>query len=288
MRMTYRTQLTLLAAVCACTSSTLGEDVRKLTSIAHTEYAEERADLYLGGSGVSPVNGHVFQAVLVQSDREESVFDYYLWELDPDGEKINDWLIRAEISNEGPFPARVVPCLRVLPDGNILSVIAETPGNPQVVRFDTSTGIIFAKPLTEHQKVSPLFKSIMPAGDGQAFVLGQIRGKPAIVKVDEQGQILFEKGIDIARWGICVDGVRLSENRFRICGVTKEGDSIRSWVVDVDNHGEMHREYVIDNAPWVSLAGRLRIARLGSNRTAFVYRSGLLGIGQCRTCCRRI
>jgi hypothetical protein len=111
----------------------------------------------------------------------------------------------------------------------------------------------------------------MPAADGQAFIIGKVRGKPAIVKVDEQGQVLFEKGIDIARWGICLDGVRLSENRFRICGVTKEDDSIRSWVVDVDDQGEMQREFVIDNAPWISLAGNLRIARLGSNWTAFVH-----------------
>ena len=74
----------------------MGDDVRKLTSIAHAEYADEHADLYLGASGVSRVNGHVFQAVLLRSDRAKPVFDYHLWELGSDGEKLREWLIRTE------------------------------------------------------------------------------------------------------------------------------------------------------------------------------------------------
>jgi len=248
-----------------------GQNVKKLISVAHAGYADERADLYLGGTDVSPVTGHVFQAVLVRSNRAKPMFDYYLWELGNDGEKVNQWLIRAGISNEDPFPSHIVPTLRALPDGSILSVILYGLRQPKLVKIDAEGHMIFEKPLTAHDRLHPIFKSIIPAGDGQAFIVGQIRGKPAIVKIDEQGQFVFQKEIAGEGGGICTDGLRLSENRFRICGVTKDGDDIRSWVVDVDDQGELQREFVIDHAPWISIAMNLPIARLGSNRTAFVH-----------------
>jgi hypothetical protein len=265
------TQLALFALVCNASAQSTGQDVRKLTSIAQKNYAVEDVDLYLGGSDVSPVNGHLFQAVLVKSDDAKPVYDYYLWELDSSGEKVQEWLIRAGISNESPFPSHIVPALRILPDGNILSVTAEVPGNSQIVRFDVNRGMISKKPLPDNKNLSSHFEGILPARDGHAFIIGSVRGKPTIVKTDEQGQVLFEKGIDIGRWGICSDGVQLSENRFRICGVTKEDDTIRSWVVDVDDQGEMQGKFLIDNAAWVSLPRNLRLARLGSDRTAFVH-----------------
>lgn len=272
-----RTQLALLVMICTASAQTTGQDVSKLTSIAQRNYADETLDHYLGASDISPLNGHAFQAVLVKSDDAKPAYDYYLWELGPDGEKVQEWLIRAGISSESPLPSHIVPALRVLPDGKILSVIAERPTNPEIVRFDGSRGMIFRKPLPDNKDLSPLFTTIIPAGDGQSFVLGKIRMKPIIVKIDNQGQIVFKKEIAMDGGGICSDGVQLSENRFRICGVThnedslRSGEGIRSWVVDVNDQGEVQEKFVIDNAPWVSMPRTLRIARLGSNRTAFVH-----------------
>jgi hypothetical protein len=81
--------------------------------------------------------------------------------------------------------------------------------------------------------------------------------------------------------------VQLSENRFRICGVShdrdsiRSGDGIRSWVVDVNSEGEVQGKFVIDNAAWVSLPRNLRIARLGSNGTAFVHPATVDGKTYC-------
>jgi len=180
-------------------------------------------------------------------------------------------LIHGGYSKTIPIPSHVVPCLHVLPTGVMLAVIVDEPRIPSIVKIDARGSVIFRKPSIEHGKDYPHFTRIMPAADGQVFMLGGLRGRPVIWKIDEQGETLFEKEIVMEGAGICSDGVRLSDNRFRICGVSRNGDGARSWIVDVDGHGEIQREFVFDDAPWTSFPQNLRIVNLESNRTAFLH-----------------
>lgn len=267
-------RLAVLVIVCVWCPNALGQDVRRLSIGSTAEYLDQQADLNLGASSVSPVNGHVFQAVLSKSDEEGSGYRFYIWELTADGKKVHEWLVYEGTSEVTPMPSYLFPDLHVLPTGEILAVIMDESGIPAIAKLDARGRNIFTRPLTENRRRYPLFRRIMPAPGGQAFVLGQLRGKPAIVKTDEQGQILFEKEIKVEGDGICSDGVQLSDNRFRICGISQDGiifRGSRSWVVDVDSQGEVQKQFLFANAAPASLPGNHRLVNLDSGQTAVVH-----------------
>lgn len=271
MRLSSYTTLALLVITCVPGANPTDQDAGQISVVIRKEYMDERADLHLGGASISPVNDHVFQAILVKSDNDKHVFDFYLWELTLEGERVKEWLVVPGIANKIPLPFQVVPCLRVLPNGDTVTVVVDDSGIPSLVKIDVRGRIVFTTPLAGHREEFPRFTSIVPISGGQLLVLGQLQGKPAMVKVDELGSAVFKKRIGLEGDGICADGVQLSDNRFRICGASGNGNVVRSWVVDVDGQGEVQGEIVFANAAWPPLSHDRRIAQLESNRTAFVH-----------------
>lgn len=245
------------------------------STITHTvEYADEANGVYLCESDVSRVSGNIFQGVITKRHGEKtSLVKFSIWELSPEGRKLREMPIHQDrMILRGPVP-ELFPCLRVLPDGDILAIVSYGHVLPSVVRVDVQGNILFSKPLSQRKRDSAHYLDIVPALENQALVVGQVRGRPTILKLDRNGDILFEKQLDIQGGGVCSSGARLSDGSFYICGLSYDWKQPTSWLIQVDDQGDVQREFIHDNvgAGVACMRVNHRVMKTGLNRIAFVH-----------------
>lgn len=276
-------RLSFSLVVCFCVARSMGEDLRSLPVTGETEERDESRDIYVANVDVSETTGKIFQGVVLRPRNESRPVEFYVWEVSAQGTRLHEWRIDEDTTAKRvPFPRTLFPCLRVLPSGDIVAITVHENRVPSIVKVDADGDVVFKRPLFQQKKLPPHFFDLVVGPEGQIVAVGTQLGKAFVLKLDRQGNPLFEKVIDVEGKGVCASVAPASDGGFYVCGYSRNDDAYTSWLVELDTHGDLRRRIQFDDASLACMPENHRIARLNAEQIAFLRPVSAEG----RTFCR--
>jgi len=220
---------------------------------------------------ISKSNGHIYLGVAevaVVENGHEIVL--WVWELDADGNKIRELLIHRSKTKVKYPRQHFIPCLHLLPNGDIVLVAALDGKSKSVIKINSQGNIVFTKQLNKVKGAATLCKNIIPTENGNFFILGNERDV-FLLKMNTEGKVLFNKDYSFDKNTTCFNGIRLNNDRYAICGCSwdRKSKSYYAWLATIGATGEVIKkvDFAVKGLPvW-----GYKIARLQQDNIAFIY-----------------
>ena len=173
-----------------------------------------------------------------------------MWKVNQDGEKIQ--AIELADQREGKklnVAYSYIKSIIATEKGDTLLIVEFVEGQPSIVKAGKDGKVLLSKRLTELGSDAVIYK-IIPTGEQEFFLMGRKSENAFLVKIDEAGNVLFNKTFDLGRIELFIDGIStdsggaiLTGNFGTLSRDSKFGmEDSHMWILKVDGEGNRQLE----------------------------------------------
>jgi len=218
---------------------------------------EPKTGQWPAGLAVSETTGQLFVGVTEFRATEGGVnCEFLIWELDESGTKVREFSIH-QSRQRVPIgmPGRG-PCLLSLPDGQLLWLAYLDHGIPSILRISSDGTLLDNTSLAGNDRNRSRYNNMFPVEDNQLMVLGSRRGRASLMKIDESGQVLWEKSpdVDLGPNTSFRSGAWLKPD-YVVSGLSFSEEEPRHWVLKLDKEGTVLQTHSFMESPRLPVPG---------------------------------
>lgn len=265
-----------IVSLASILEATLPSSSQPTEAMSEKVYASEQDSLLPGGIDVAGANEELYLGTIQCRPQAEGWHLRFLVQVvDTAGKAVRSIPVgEADLKMKAVLPG-LFPCVRVLPNGDVLALANLDRQVTSAVRVGPNGEVRFSKRLwPEKVADSAQFRTIVPLSDDAATVLGQVDGKPAVVRVNRLGEIVLHRVLQDMGEGFCSSGAQVSDRDLVVCGLSSSegGMGSTAWVVRLDAQGNSKKVFKVDNnaPPSLSLPQSYAVETLPDGNVAFV------------------
>lgn len=175
--------------------------------------------------------------------------DLWLWKLDNKGKKTYELKLENLVKGEeGLEQYEDVEDMATLNDGSVVMILSSRTGFSVFTRFNEKGRLVLGLPIKRLGR-GVLIKKVIPISNNQLLLIGKVLGKAAVIKVDHDGEVIWEKFLDHRgeRISMFTDGVVSQDGGFLLLGNgISENEVRRIWMVKYDVSGKLQFKHFFD------------------------------------------
>jgi len=212
--------------------------IGKLPTVWDNKYGDEMYAYEKRATAFSPTENTLYIAGIYSSyDRnKKNIEGIWVWKINANGEKTADLKVN-EIQGE---KLRDIGAMSSTEDGStILAATLLLSGRTILVKLDAKGGIEFSKKLEEGVHIAKIIKTI----DNKYLCIGYQKNDSLLMKIDANGEVLWEKINDRGKDDMFIDGILTEDGGFIL--IENSGKSAQFflasseiWLTKYDSKGE--------------------------------------------------
>lgn len=161
----------------------------------------------------------------------------WVWKVNPAGEKIIDLKLKNPADDAKKYLN--VEALAITANEDVILIAKMRGGRINLIKLNLSGDILFSKELKADRDIS----KIVPTADNKFLLIGHEKFNSLLMKIDANGEILWEKVNDRGKVDMFVDGILLEDGGFIL--IENSGKSAQfflasseMWIIKYDSKGE--------------------------------------------------
>lgn len=246
-------------------------------TISERECVHEQDSLLPGGLDVSGVTGDLYFGT-IQCHRQPKGWDlrFLVQVEDKEGRALRSLPLGETTLEMRTVLPGLFPCVKLLPNGDVVALIDLDRRTTSMIRVADRGAMRYSTPLwVKKGEHSARFWSVLPAPEDDVIALGQVNGKPAMARVNRQGEVVLHQVLKDMGDGFCSGGVARSDRDFVVCGLSSSsgGASSTAWVLRMDAQGNSQKAFRMENSapPTCSLTHSYAVEVFENENIAFVF-----------------